>query len=108
MFERCDRVEKVVAFIGLAPRQFISGSSIKGKPRLSKIGNARLRKDLFMPALVSIQCNPIIQIFYHRLKEKRKNGKVIVCAIMRKLVHLIFGILKSGKSFDANYTPYCA
>jgi transposase len=108
MFERCDRVEKVVAFIGLAPRQFISGSSIKGKPRLSKIGNARLRKALFMPALVSIQCNPIIQTFYHRLKENGKNGKVIVCAIMRKLVHLIFGILKSGKPFDANYTPYCA
>ncbi len=108
MFERCDRVEKVVAFIGLAPRQFISGSSIKGKPRLSKIGNARLRKALFMPALVSIQCNPIIQTFYRRLKENGKNGKVIVCAIMRKLVHLIFGILKSGKPFDAYYTPYCA
>jgi transposase len=108
VFERCDRVEKVVAFIGLAPRQFISGSSIKGKPRLSKIGNARLRKALFMPALVSIQCNPIIQRFYHRLKENGKNGKVIVCAIMRKLVHLIFGILKSGKPFDPNYTPYCA
>jgi transposase len=108
MFERCDRVEKVVAFIGLAPREFISGSSIKGKPRLSKIGNARLRKALFMPALVSIQCNPIIQIFCHRLKEKEKNGKVIVCAIMRKQVHLIFGILKSGRPFDPNYTPYRA
>jgi transposase len=108
MFERCDRVEKVVAFIGLAPREFISGSSIKGKPRLSKIGNARLRKALFMPALVSIQCNPIIQTFYHRLKGKGKNGKVVVCAIMRKLVHLIFGILKSGKPFDPNYAPYCA
>ena len=108
MFERCDRVQKVVAFIGLAPRQFISGSSLKGKPRLSKIGNARLRKALFMPALVSIQCNPVIQAFYHRLKEKEKNGKVIVCAIMRKLVHLIFGILKSGRPFDPNYAPYCA
>jgi transposase len=108
MFERCDHVQKVVAFIGLAPRQFISGSSIKGKPRLSKMGNARLRKALFMPALVSIQCNPIIQIFYHRLKENGKNGKVIVCAIMRKLIHLIFGILKSGKPFDPNYTPHCA
>jgi transposase len=107
-FERCDHVQKVVAFIGLAPREFTSGSSIKGKPRLSKVGNARLRKALFMPALVSIQCNPVIQTFYHRLKERGKNGKVIVCAIMRKLVHLIFGILKSGKSFDPNYTPHCA
>jgi transposase len=108
MFERCDHVQKVVAFIGLAPRQFISGSSIKGKPRLSKIGHARLRKALYMPALVSIQCNRIIQVFYHRLKEKEKNGKVIVCAIMRKLVHLIFGILRSGKPFNPNYAPHCA
>ena len=108
MFERCDRVQKVVAFIGLAPREFTSGSSIKGKPRLSKVGNARLRKALYMPALVSIQCNPIIQAFYHRLKGKEKNGKVIVCAIMRKLVHLIFGIMKSGKPFDQNYAPHCA
>jgi len=104
MFERYDSVGKVVAFIGLAPRQFISGSSIKGKPRLSKVGHARLRKALYMPALVSIQCNPIIQIFYHRMKENGKNGKVIVCAIMRKLIHLIFGILKSGRPFDPNYT----
>ena len=108
MFERCDHVQKVVAFIGLAPRQFISGTSIKGKPRLSKVGHARLRKALYMPALASIQCNPIIQIFYHRLKENGKNGKVIVCAIMRKLVHLIFGILKSGKLFDPNYAPHYA
>ena len=108
MFETCDRVQKVVAFIGLAPREFTSGSSIKGKPRLSKIGNARLRKALFMPALVSIQCNPVIQTFYHRLKGNGKNGKVIVCAIMRKLVHLIFGILKSGRPFDPNYRPHCA
>jgi transposase len=108
MVERCDYVQKVVAFIGLAPRQFISGSSIKGKARLSKIGHARLRKALYMPGLVSIQCSPIIQAFYHRLKENGKNGKVIVCAIMRKLVHLIFGILKSGEPFDAYYTTYCA
>ncbi len=108
MFERCDCVQKVVAFVGLAPRQFLSGSSLKGKPRLSKVGNARLRKALYMPALVSIQYNPIIQTLYRRLKEKEKNGKLIVCAIMRKLVHLVFGILKSGRPFDPNYTPHCA
>jgi hypothetical protein len=43
--------------------------------------------------------------FYQRLKSKGKNGKVIVCAIMRKLVHIIFGILKSGRPFDPNYKP---
>lgn len=101
-------VREMVAFIGLAPKETISGSSIKGKPRLCKIGHARLRKALFMPALVSIQCNPVMIAFYHRLKERGKNGKVIVCAIMRKLVHVIFGVLKSGKKYDPNYKPVLA
>ena len=98
-------VRQLVAFIGLAPRETLSGSSIKGKPRLCKTGNARLRKALYMPALVSIRYNPIMIAFYNRLKEKGKNGKVIVCAIMRKLVHVIFGVLKSGKKYDPNYKP---
>ena len=103
--DKFTHVREVVAFIGLAPKETISGSSIKGKPRLCKIGHARLRKALYMPALVSIQCNPVMIAFYNRLKEKGKNGKVIVCAIMRKLVHVIFGILKSGKKYDPNYKP---
>jgi transposase len=108
IFERCDEVRKVVAFIGLAPKETVSGSSIKCKPRLCKIGHARLRKALYMPALVSIRYNPVIIDFYRRLKSKGKNGKVIVCATMRKLVHIIFGILKSGKPFDPNFTPHFA
>ncbi|MCX6334410.1 MAG: IS110 family transposase [Bacteroidia bacterium] len=103
--DKFTHVREMVAFIGLAPKETLSGSSIKGKPRLCKIGHARLRKALYMPALVSIQCNPVMITFYNRLKEKGKNGKVIVCAIMRKLVHVIFGVLKSGKKYDPNYKP---
>jgi len=100
--EKFNHVRELVAFIGLAPKETLSGSSIKGKPRICKIGHARLRKALYMPALVSIQCNPVMIAFYNRLKDKGKNGKVIVCAIMRKLVHVIFGVLKSGKEYDPN------
>ena len=82
--DKFNHVREMVAFIGLAPRERLSGSSIKGKPRLSKIGHARLRKALYMPALMSIQCDPVMIDFYNRLKDKGKNGKVIVCAIMRK------------------------
>lgn len=103
--EKFRHVREVVAFIGLAPKETISGSSIKAKPRLCKIGHVRLRKALYMPALVSIQCNPVMIAFYNRLKDKGKNGKVIVCAIMRKLVHVIFGVLKSGKKYDPDYKP---
>jgi hypothetical protein len=49
--------------------------------------------------------NPVMIDFGNRLRRKGKNGKVIVCAIMRKPVHLIYGILKSGKPFDPNYKP---
>lgn len=101
-FQRFERVENLVAFIGLAPKERVSGSSIKGKPRLSKMGHARLRKALYMPALASIQYNPVIMEFHRRLKERGKNGKVIVCAVMRKLVHIIFGILRSGQPFNPN------
>ena len=106
--DKFTHVREMVAFIGLAPKETLSGSSIKGKPRLCKIGHARLRKALYMPALVSIQCNPVMIAFYNRLKEKGKNGKVIVCAIMRKLIHVIFGVLKSGKKYDPNYKPIFA
>ncbi len=106
--EKFKHVRELVAFIGLAPKETLSGSSVKGKPRLCKTGHARLRRALYMPALVSIRYNPLMIAFYQRLKEKGKNGKVIVCAIMRKLVHLIFGVLKSGKMFDPNYKPILA
>lgn len=106
--DKFNHVREMVAFIGLAPKETLSGSSMKGKPRLCKIGHARLRKALYMPALVSIQCNPVMIAFYNRLKDKGKNGKVIVCAIMRKLVHVIFGVLKSGKKYDPNFQPISA
>lgn len=101
-FARFDSVKQVVAFIGLAPKEKLSGSSVKGKPRICKIGSARLRKSFYMPALVATKHNPIISSFYHRLRESGKNGKVAVCAAMRKLVHIIYGVLKTGKPFNAN------
>lgn len=102
-FKKFDSVKQVVAFIGLAPKETLSGSSVKGKPRICKIGNARLRKSFYMPALVATRFNPIIANFYRRLKESGKNGKVAVCAAMRKLVHIIYGVLKTGKPFNPNY-----
>ena len=67
------------------------------------MGGARMRKALYMPSLVSLQHNPVIIGFCRRLSNKAKHGKVIVCAVMPKLVHIIFGVLKSGRPFDANF-----
>ncbi len=100
--KRFSHSRQIVAFVGLAPRQNESGT-FKGKARICKIGNSRLRKALFMPALVAMSYNPIIKEFSARLRERGKHGKVIVCAVMRKLVHMIYGILKSGKPFSPDF-----
>ncbi len=99
-FKKFESVREVVAFMGLAPKDKISGTSVKGKPRLCKTGNARLRKCFYMPAMVAMRFNPVVAQFQHHLKENGKNGKVIVCAAMRKLVHIIYGVLKTGKPFN--------
>jgi transposase len=91
--------KQAVAFIGLNPHLRESGQW-KGQTRLSKIGEPLFRKILYMPALVAWRHNPVINAFCKRLKASGKNGKAIVCAAMRKLVHLAFGVLKSGKPFD--------
>lgn len=91
------------AFVGLTPAHRLSGSSVQGKPRLSKRGNAQLRKALYWPAITALRCNPIIQAFAKRLRERGKHPMAIIAAAMRKLVHIAFGVLKSGKPFDPNF-----
>jgi len=94
--------KQAVAFAGLAPRLRQSGQWA-GKTRLSKTGDPLLRKALYMPALAAMTFNPAIRAFCQRLKANGKPGKAYVCAAMRKIIHIAFAILKSGKPFDPNY-----
>jgi transposase len=91
---------QAAAFAGLDPRQYESGSSVKGKPRLSKVGHAFLRKALYMPAMVTLYKTAWGKRFKDRLTSAGKPPKLIIGAMMRKLVHVAFGVLKSGKSFN--------
>jgi transposase len=93
--------KQVAAFIGLNPHLRESGQW-KGQTRLSKIGDPLFRKILYMPALVAWRYNPVIRAFCERLKANGKNGKAIACAAMRKLIHIAFGVLKSGQPFNPN------
>lgn len=95
--------KQAAAQAGLAPAIVESGQ-MKGKTRIAKTGDARLRKALYMPALAAWKYNPVIRSYCKRLKANGKNGKLIVCGAMRKLIHLAFAILKSGKPFDPNFS----
>jgi len=97
-----DNAKQISSYAGLNPRIEQSGSSIH-RSSLSKVGCARLRKSLYMPALVAVRCNPLMSVFYERLLARGKPKKVALVAVMRKLLVLAYGVLKSGKPFDVNY-----
>jgi transposase len=88
------------AYAGLDPRQHESGSSVRRKPRISKMGHAFLRKNLYMPAMVAVTRTSWGKAFKARLAANRKPPMVIICAMMRKLVHVAAGVLNSEKMFD--------
>ena len=95
--------KKLAAFIGVAPREKQSGHSVRGRTSMSKMGRSLLRKAFFMPALVALRYNPILMAMKQRLTDAGKAKMVIVGAAMRKLVHIIYGVLKNGMPFNANY-----
>ena len=89
-----------VAFCGLSPKPHQSGSSVRGKAHISKTGHADLRHALYMPAVVAYSRCKAFASFVQRLKAAGKPPKVIIVALMRKLVAIAQAILKSGKPFD--------
>ena len=91
---------QLAAYAGLTPRERASGSSVHRPPRLAKTGNSRLRRALYFPAMVAMRHNPAVYALAERLRARGTRPMVIVGAAMRKLLHLIYGVLKSGKPFD--------
>lgn len=100
-FGRYDSARQVAAFAGVTPQKAESGTSLK-QTKLSKLGNGRLRKGLYFPAIVAKQHNQTINDFALRLEKNGKTSMQIVCASMRKLLHIAFGVLKHKQPFNPN------
>lgn len=88
------------AFAGVSPSHFQSGSSVRGNSHISRLGSKSIRKVLYMSALVVKNHNPHFQRFVQKLQKKGKAPKVIIVAIMRKLMCILFGMLKNSSNFD--------
>ena len=89
-----------VAYAGLDVRAYTSGRSVERRPRISKEGNVHVRRTLYMPALVAVRFEPAVRAFYERLVERGKPKMVAVVAVMRKLLHAVYGMLKHDADFD--------
>jgi transposase len=92
-----------VAHAGLAPREYKSGSSVNGKTRICRTGNAELRKALYMPAMCCIQKNLVLSAFYHRLLSRGKPKMVALVAVMRKLLTICIGVLRNNQPFQVDW-----
>ena len=93
-FSSFNSARQLAAYAGLTPKQNTSGTSVRGKSRLSKIGSSNLRKALYFPAISAKSHNSIVKEFANKLKNRGKNTMVIIGAIMRKLLHIAFGVIK--------------
>jgi transposase len=90
----------LAAYAGLTPWQYTSGTSVQGRTRLSRVGNAALRRALYMPAIVAKRHNPVVRAFCERLLARGFAPKAVVGAAMRKLLHIAYGVIKHQRAFD--------
>ena len=101
--EKFRDAKSLVSFLGIAPRHHQSGSSVSRRTRMSKVGRSSLRKSFYMPAIVALRYNPVIADLKIKLSNAGKHNMSIVGAAMRKLVHIIYGVLKNKIPFDPNH-----
>lgn len=95
-------VRQWVAYAGLDPREYSSGTSVQKKVRISKAGNKHIRRALYMPALVAVQHQPQVRAYYEHLQARGKTKMQALVATMRKLLHAIYGMFKHDQLFDGH------
>jgi transposase len=100
-FRKFKAGRQTACFAGLTPRQYESGTSVHKKEHISRRGSSELREALYFPAMVAIQHNPQLRAFADRLKERGKPPKVVICAVMRKLLVLATALINKQEFYDS-------
>ena len=103
-FQKFENHKQLIAYVGFSPRIYQSGTSVKGKGHICKMGRGDIRKLLYLCSWAAKKCNkPCIEM-YNRLKEKGKPERVIKVALANKLIKQAFAIVKNGTVFNENFT----
>lgn len=101
--KRFNNAPELGAYAGLNPKGYRSGTSVFKKTRISKQGRVELRRCLYMPAVVALSCNPVVQDLTERMTKRGSHKMEIIVAAMRKLLHIAYGVLKNQIPFDPDY-----
>jgi transposase len=88
---------------GVTPAHYESGDTVRRQAHMSKVGKASLRGALYFPAMTAMRFNPLVRPLVERLERLHKPWKVILGAVMRKLMHIAYGVLKHQTPFDPNF-----
>ena len=110
--DRFQTPDALVNFYGVFPEENTSGFDKRGKPvpagtmQMCKKGNDLVRKLLYMACVAGIQSNPALRALYARKKADKKRGDVALGHCMRKMLHLVFAVWKTGKPFDPQHYPW--
>jgi transposase len=99
-FQACPTPEAATAYVGLAPRLRESGSSVRGRAQIGHGGQKRVRTALYLVTFNAVRFNPVIRVFYERLRAAGKPPKVARCAAARKLLHIAWAVVTKAEAFD--------
>lgn len=104
-FQKFGTAKQLAAYVGLCPRIYESGSSVRGKSRICKMGMSRIRALLYVCAWSAVRCNGGCKQLYERLKAKGKSAKLALIAVCNKLLKQAFAIATKNTTYDPNYSP---
>jgi transposase len=100
---RFESARQAAAYCGVVPHEWTSGTSVYRRPTVGRRGNTRLRAALYYPAMAAMRYNAVIRTFTDRLARAGKRGKQLIVAAMRKLIHLVYGVIKNNAPFDPKW-----
>jgi transposase len=107
-FSKFENASQLCSYVGITPTIRESGSSVRGRSRISKVGNKKLRNLLFLCAFNACKHNKACKEIYERIVAKGKNEKLALIAVANKLLKQAFAIAKSGLPYDENYVSVLA
>ena len=102
-FSKFETAKQLCSYVGITPTIRESGSSVRGRSRISKVGNKKLRNLLFLCAFSACKHNKACRELYERIVNKGKSKKLALIAVANKLLKQAFAIAKSGIPYDENF-----
>ena len=102
-FSKFETASQLCSYVGITPTIRESGSSVRGRARISKVGNRKLRNLLFLCSFNACKHNKACRELYERIVTKGKSKKLALIAVANKLLKQCFAIAKSGRPYDETY-----